>query len=160
LIRFRYTVKGYFSNDFSYAIDKSQSHGYNILEIKEEKNHYKISTNKVYVIIQKHDLRIGIYELNGQPILEDEKGFQLDWNKLIYNDDQITEFNLQKHEKMIQPDKYEYLFENPTQRSPLELFYLKMAGYDVDEFVNDDINEDNNESIVKRLIIQDILTSC
>jgi alpha-glucosidase len=75
LIRFRYTVKGYFSNDFSYAIDKSQSHGYNILEIKEEKNHYKISTNKVYVIIQKHDLRIGIYELNGQPILEDEKGF-------------------------------------------------------------------------------------
>ncbi|HOD10691.1 MAG TPA: DUF4968 domain-containing protein, partial [Flavobacterium sp.] len=28
LIRFRYTTKGYFSNDFSYAIDKTQSHGY------------------------------------------------------------------------------------------------------------------------------------
>ena len=29
LIRFRYTTKGYFSKDFSYAIDKTQSHGYN-----------------------------------------------------------------------------------------------------------------------------------
>ena len=27
LIRFRYTTKGYFSKDFSYAIDKTQSHG-------------------------------------------------------------------------------------------------------------------------------------
>jgi alpha-glucosidase len=36
MIRFRYTTKGYFSNDFSYAIDKGQSHGYNFLEVKEE----------------------------------------------------------------------------------------------------------------------------
>jgi alpha-glucosidase len=36
LIRFRYTTKGYFSNDFSYAIDKTQSHGYNQLEVFEE----------------------------------------------------------------------------------------------------------------------------
>ncbi|MDO8316629.1 MAG: DUF4968 domain-containing protein, partial [Flavobacterium sp.] len=33
LIRFRFTTKGYFSNDFSYAIDKSHSHGYNFLEV-------------------------------------------------------------------------------------------------------------------------------
>lgn len=125
--------------------------------MEEEKTNQEPERN--YLSIQeqskwKMDWNMLLY----QP--EDEKGFQLDWNKLIYNDEQMTEFNLQKHEKMIQPDKYEYLFENPTQRSPLELYYLKMAGYDVDEFVNDDINEDNNESIVKRLIIQDKLTSC
>lgn len=125
--------------------------------MEEEKTNQEPKRN--YLSIQeqskwKMDWNMLLY----QP--EDEKGFQLDWNKLIYNDEQMTEFNLQKHEKMIQPDKYEYLFENPTQRSPLELYYLKMAGYDVDEFVNDDINEDNNESIVKRLIIQDKLTSC
>lgn len=91
---------------------------------------------------------------------EDEQGFQLDWNKLIYNDDQMAEFNLQKHEKMIQPDKYEYLFENPTERTPLELYYLKMAGYDVQEFVNDDIKDEDDTSVLKRLIIQDKLTSC
>ena len=37
LIRFRYTTKGYFSKDFSYAIDKSQSHGYNFLDVIDEK---------------------------------------------------------------------------------------------------------------------------
>ena len=45
MIRFRYTTKGYFSNDFSYAIDKTQSHGYNNLEVTEEKDHYKIKTS-------------------------------------------------------------------------------------------------------------------
>ena len=39
MIRFRYTTKGYFSNDFSYAIDKNQSHGYNVLEVTDEKDH-------------------------------------------------------------------------------------------------------------------------
>lgn len=89
---------------------------------------------------------------------EDQNGFELDWNKLIYNDEQMAEFNLQKQERMIQPDKYEYLFENPTQRSPLELYYLKMAGYDVEEIATE--KEEDNEVIVKRLIIQDKLTSC
>lgn len=88
---------------------------------------------------------------------EDEKGFQLDWNKLIYNDEQMTEFNLQKQEKMLQPDKYEYLFENITQRTPMELYYLKMAGYDIDESINDDIKDEDDASVLKRLIVQDKL---
>ena len=75
LIRFRYTTKGYFSNDFSYAIDKSQSHGFNVLEVTDELDHYRITTSKVYVVIQKSDLRVGIYDLNDEPILEDENGF-------------------------------------------------------------------------------------
>lgn len=75
MIRFRYTVEGDFSNDFSYAIDKSQSHGYNSLELKEEEDFYRIQTSKIYVIIRKQDMRVGIYTLEGHPILEDEKGF-------------------------------------------------------------------------------------
>ena len=75
MIRFRFTVKGYFSNDFSYAIDKSQSHGYNALEVIEEKNQYRIITSKVFVVVQKKDMRVGIYDLNGAAILEDEIGF-------------------------------------------------------------------------------------
>ena len=75
LIRFRYTTKGYLSNDFSYAIDKMQSHGFNVLEVTDELDHYRITTSKVYVVIQKSDLRVGIYDLNDEPILEDENGF-------------------------------------------------------------------------------------
>lgn len=75
LIRFRYTTKGYFSTDFSYAIDKTQSHGYNHLEVSEEEKFYQITTNKVICRIQKEDLRIGIYDTEENPIVEDEIGF-------------------------------------------------------------------------------------
>ena len=58
LLRFRYTTKGYFSKDFSYAIDRNQSHGYNFLEVTEEKVCYVIQTNKVICKIQKEYLRV------------------------------------------------------------------------------------------------------
>ena len=75
LVRFRFTAKGYFSNDFSYAIDKTQSHGFNVLKVTENKDSYKIQTSKIFVVIKKVDCRVGIYELNGDVILEDEIGF-------------------------------------------------------------------------------------
>jgi hypothetical protein len=84
---------------------------------------------------------------------EDESGFKLDWNKLIYNEEQLEEFNLQRQEKIVQPDKYEYLFENPTHRTPMELFYLKQAGYAVEELEC----EEDNVTIVKKLIVTGLL---
>ena len=75
LIRFRFTTKGYFSNDFSYAIDKSHSHGYNFLEVSEMEEYYQIKTSKVKCRIQKIDMRLSIYDLEDNIILEDELGF-------------------------------------------------------------------------------------
>lgn len=75
LIRFRYTTKGYFSNDFSYAIDKSHSHGYNFLEVTEGSEFYQIQTSKVKCVIQKLDMRLSILDLNDHILLEDELGF-------------------------------------------------------------------------------------
>ena len=75
MIRFRYTVKGYFSNDFSYAIDKSHLHGYNFLGVTEEKDFYQIKTSKLLCRIQKLDMRVSIFDLNENLILEDELGF-------------------------------------------------------------------------------------
>ncbi|WP_264530226.1 glycoside hydrolase family 31 protein [Flavobacterium sp. N502540] len=75
LIRFRFTTKGYFSNDFSYAVDKTQLHGYNFLELTEEEAYFQITTSKVKCKIQKRDLRLAIYDLNDFLILEDELGF-------------------------------------------------------------------------------------
>ncbi|TDO96102.1 glycoside hydrolase family 31 protein [Flavobacterium sp. 245] len=75
LIRFRFTTKGYFSNDFSYAIDKSQLHGYNFLKLTEEETCFEVKTSKVKFKIQKLDLRLSIYDLDDLLILEDELGF-------------------------------------------------------------------------------------
>ncbi len=78
MIRFRYTTKGYFSNDFSYAIDKNQSHGYNFLEVTEDENHYLIQTSKVICKIHRDDMRVDIFDLEGNSILEDELGFHFE----------------------------------------------------------------------------------
>lgn len=75
LIRFRYTTKGYFNKDFSYATDPGQSHGYNALDFTEEKDHYAITTTKIRCQIRKSDLHKTIYDLNGNVILDEEIGF-------------------------------------------------------------------------------------
>lgn len=75
LLRFRYTTKGYFSRDFSYAIDKTQSHGYNKLGLEELPDCFQITTSKVVCRIDKADMRVAIRDTEGRVILEDEKGF-------------------------------------------------------------------------------------
>ncbi|MBF6608189.1 MAG: DUF4968 domain-containing protein, partial [Flavobacterium sp.] len=80
MIRFRYTAKGYFSNDFSYAIDKNQSHGYNLLEFVEADDMFTITTSKVVCKVQKIDMRLAIYDLEGNSIVDDELGFHWEEN--------------------------------------------------------------------------------
>jgi len=75
LLRFRYTAKGYFSKDFSYAIDPNQSHGYNFLEVKEYKEYWQVQTSKVICRVRKNDMRVSLFDIEGHLILEDEKGF-------------------------------------------------------------------------------------
>ena len=75
LLRFRYTTKGYFSADFSYAIDENHSRGFNKFEVSESEELFIVRTSKLEVHIGKNDLRTGIYDVAGNPLLEDELGF-------------------------------------------------------------------------------------
>lgn len=70
--------------------------------------------------------------------VEEEDGFQLDWNRLIYNDEQIEEFNRQKKEKLVRPNMFEYITKAPCERSDIELFFLKQAGFCIDDENQDD----------------------
>ena len=49
VIRFRYSTKTIFPKDFSYAITKYASSGFNHLSIEEEKEHYVITTSKLII---------------------------------------------------------------------------------------------------------------
>ncbi|MCR5863092.1 glycoside hydrolase family 31 protein [Flavobacterium sp. J372] len=80
LLRFRFTTKGYFSPDFSYAIDENHSRGYNHFSVSEEAEYYKLVTSKIECHIHKADLRAGIYDLEGNVLLEDEQGFH--WEEI------------------------------------------------------------------------------
>ncbi len=80
LIRFRYTTKGYFSKDFSYAIDPTETHGYNALEFTEGKDVYQIKTSKLICMVRKSDMRTAMFDTDGNSILEDEQGFHWEEN--------------------------------------------------------------------------------
>lgn len=76
VFRFRYTTVGKFDNDFSYAIDRNASRGYNHLEISEDDEKYIVSTSRLICHIYKLDLRKSIIDaIDSSVICEDELGF-------------------------------------------------------------------------------------
>ena len=76
VLRFRYTTTGTFDNDFSYAITKYASKGYNHLEIVETEDEYQVITSKLLCKIAKENLRIRIYDVKDNTLInEDEIGF-------------------------------------------------------------------------------------
>ena len=76
ILRFRFTTTGIFDTDFSYAITKYASSGYNHLEVTEDDDFYIITTAKLICKISKKDLRSSIYDAKDNSLIcEDELGF-------------------------------------------------------------------------------------
>lgn len=79
-IRFRYAAEGVFEPDFSYAIDEEANFGYNHLEVNEEKEQYAIVTSKIKITVNKENLKIAIFDLEGNLINQDDSGFHWEEN--------------------------------------------------------------------------------
>ncbi len=76
VLRFRYSTTGDFKKDFSYAITKYASTGYNHLEIVEENNYYKIITSKLICHISKENLSVKLFDAKDNKLInQDEVGF-------------------------------------------------------------------------------------
>jgi alpha-glucosidase len=76
VLRFRFTTTSVFEKDFSYAITKYASRGYNFLEVTEDDAFYIITTSKLICNISKADLRSSIYDAKDKTLIcEDELGF-------------------------------------------------------------------------------------
>lgn len=76
VLRFRYSSTGTFEKDFSYAITKYASIGYNHLEISEDELKYIVQTSKLICHISKLNMKISLYDaVDGVLINEDEMGF-------------------------------------------------------------------------------------
>ncbi|MEM6718144.1 MAG: glycoside hydrolase family 31 protein [Bacteroidota bacterium] len=76
VLRFRYTTTGTFENDFSYAITKYASTGYNHLEIAEDDEKYIITTSKLICHIAKLNMRVKLFDVKDNTLInEDELGF-------------------------------------------------------------------------------------
>lgn len=76
VLRFRYATTGNFENDFSYAITKYASTGYNKLEISEDEGKYIITTKKLICHVSKQNLGIHLYDAKTNELInQDELGF-------------------------------------------------------------------------------------
>lgn len=76
VLRFRYSTTGNFSPDFSYAITKYASTGYNHLEIDEDENSYIITTSKLICKVSKANLKVEVYDSKDHTLInQDELGF-------------------------------------------------------------------------------------
>ncbi|NNL16702.1 MAG: DUF4968 domain-containing protein [Flavobacteriaceae bacterium] len=97
VLRFRYTTTGIFDKDFSYAITKYASTGYNVLEITEDKERFIISTSKLVCHIYKENLGVAIYDAQDNTLLsQDEAGFH--WEESYHHGGNIVKMSKISHD--------------------------------------------------------------
>jgi len=112
VLRFRYATTGKFDNDFSYAITKYASRGYNKLEVTEEKEHFLITTSKLICKVGKDHMHIQLYDaIDGNLINEDEIGFH--WEESYKYGGNIVKMSKVSHKT----ESYYGLGDKPVQAS-------------------------------------------
>ena len=97
VLRFRYSTTGLFEKDFSYAITKYASTGYNELEITEDKERFIIITSKLICHVHKADLGVAIYDAQDNTLIsQDEAGFH--WEEYYEHGGNIVKMSKISHD--------------------------------------------------------------
>ena len=110
VLRFRYSTTSNFENDFSYAITKYASRGYNHLEIDEDNEKYKIITQKLICHIHKANLKVTLYDaVDNTLINQDELGFH--WEESYEYGGNIVKMSKTSHDG----ESYYGLGDKPVQ---------------------------------------------
>ncbi|WP_228851888.1 glycoside hydrolase family 31 protein [Aegicerativicinus sediminis] len=97
VLRFRYTTTGSFDNDFSYAITKYASTGYNKLKIEERDDSFLIITTRLKCEVSKTNLRIRLFDAETDALInQDELGFH--WEESYEFGGNIVKMSKVSHE--------------------------------------------------------------
>lgn len=78
-----------------------------------------------------------------------EKAYKMDWNKLVYGNEQMLDFLLNKEEERLPCRYYNYLFQKPHRRSDMEKHFLKEKGFQIEN----GHESDEEDELDKRLTI-------
>ncbi len=82
VIRFRYAPEVGFESDFSYALDPNFKPENIEFKVVESDKTIELKTAQLKVIIDKGDFKTKVLDLQGFTIIEDEKGFHWEENKI------------------------------------------------------------------------------
>ncbi len=126
VLRFRYAANSIFENDFSYAITRYASRGFNHLEVTEDENNYIITTAKLICHISKEDMRKSIFDAKDNTLIsEDELGFH--WEESYEFGGNIVKMSKNSQEK----ESYYGLGDKPV---PLNLKGKRFENWVTDSY--------------------------
>ncbi len=129
VLRFRYTTTSIFENDFSYAISRYASRGFNHLEVTEDESNYIITTSKLICHISKKDMRKSIFDAKDNTLIsEDELGFH--WEECYEFGGNIVKMSKTSQEK----ESYYGLGDKPV---PLNLKGKRFENWVTDSYAFD-----------------------
>ncbi|NOR29195.1 MAG: DUF4968 domain-containing protein [Lutibacter sp.] len=112
VLRFRYTTTSIFENDFSYAITKHASKGFNHLEVTEDNENYIITTSKLICHISKLDMRSSIFDAKDNTLIcQDELGFH--WEESYKHGGNIVKMS----KSTFEGESYYGLGDKPVQNN-------------------------------------------
>ncbi|MFT4565104.1 MAG: alpha-glucosidase [Saprospiraceae bacterium] len=86
IIRIRYATRGYFQNDFSYAIDENFETNTGEVRLDENDNCLTIITSAAKCRISKSDLKCMFLDLDDYVLNKEEKGFHWEYDDVSGND--------------------------------------------------------------------------
>lgn len=98
IFKFRYGNDGYFEDDFSYALDPDFQPEYVKAEFKERSNYFSVNTDNIKCYIYKSNLKTTIYDMDGNVLMEDEKGYHWQEEKNYGGNVVLTTKKLRKDE--------------------------------------------------------------
>lgn len=98
ILKFRYGNFGYFEDDFSYGIDPNLKTVKAQPKFKEKDAYFQIRTKTIKCFVYKDTLKTKICDLAGNILLEDEKGYHWQEEKMFGGDVVISTKKLRKGE--------------------------------------------------------------
>ena len=125
VMRLRYTAKGYFENDFSYALAANHRSGFSKFSIAENEKDFTVSTPKLKAVVQKHNLSVALFDEHGQLLNEDEKGFH--WEENTQQGGNIVKMS----KRSLNGENYYGLGDKPTN---LNLRDKRFQNWGTDEY--------------------------
>ena len=125
IIRLRYSIEGYFSPDFSYAIDEKFNPTAVEYEISDHPATFIIKTSAVECWISKSDLAITFKSKDGKTLSKEDKGFH--WEK----NETYGGYIVQNSKKILKGESYFGLGDKPTD---LNINSKKFTNWGTDEY--------------------------
>ena len=98
ILKFRYGNFGYFEDDFSYGIDPKLEIESISTEFRERGDYFNVITKNIKCYIYKDTLKTKICDILGNVILEDEKGYHWQDEKMFGGNIVISTKKLRKNE--------------------------------------------------------------